>query len=212
MSDEATIETVEPHGATGLPYAAQDIRTERLLLRALNNGDLDDMHAYQTLKDVVRYQSWEVHDHEESAKRLKKRLATSRLEKDGEGIVYAVELPDPAGGHSRVIGDISLFLKSAAWGKFEVGWVFHPAFHGQGYATEAAEAILSLCFDQLGAHRVFAQLDARNETSARLCERVGMQREALLRETEIVKGEWADTAVYALVEHEYQLKRSTAAG
>ena len=206
MSNDAAAptETVEPHGATGLPYAAQELRTERLLLRPLNTGDLDDVHAYQKLKDVVRYLYWEVHDHEESAKHLRKRIAMNRLEKDGEGIVYAVELPDPDGGHGRVIGDMSVFLKSAAWGKFEIGWVFHPAFHGNGFASEAADAVLKLCFDTLGAHRVFAQLDARNEASARLCERIGMRQEALLRETEIFKGEWSDTAVYALLEQEWR--------
>lgn len=206
MSDEATTATIEPRGATGLPYAAQEIRTERLVLRPLNTSDLDDVHAYQKIKDVVRYLNWEVHDHEESAKHLKKRIAMNRIEKDGEGIVYAVELPDPSGDHGRVIGDLSLFLKSGAFGKFEIGWVFHPAFHGQGYAKEAADALLALCFDSLGAHRVFAQLDARNETSARLCERLGMRQEALLRETEIFKGEWADTAVYALLEQDYRTR------
>jgi RimJ/RimL family protein N-acetyltransferase len=118
--------------------------------------------------------------------------------------VFAVELADAEGGQGRVIGHISLFLKNASWGKFEMGWVFHPAVHGRGYATEATQRILELCFDRLGAHRVFAQLDARNDTSARLCERLGMRQEALLRETEIFKGEWTDTAVYAILEQEYR--------
>ena len=208
MTDEAPspTETPAPHGATGLPYAAEELRTDRLVLRPLNSGDLEDVHAYQKLKDVVRYLYWEVHDHDESAEHLKNRIAMSRLEKDGDGIVYAVELPGAEGDRGRVIGDMSVFLKSAVWGKFEIGWVFHPAFHGQGYASEAADAVLKLCFDTLGGHRVFAQLDARNEASARLCERLGMQREALLRETEIFKGEWSDTAVYALLEQEYRAR------
>jgi RimJ/RimL family protein N-acetyltransferase len=195
-----------PHGVTGLPYAAEELHTERLLLRPLNSGDLDDVHAYQKLKDVVRYLYWEVHDHEESAKHLKKRIAMNRLAEDGDGLIYAVELPDPEGGHSRVIGDMSLFLKSARHGQIEVGWVFHPAVHGRGYATEAAEAVLAICFGVLGAHRVFAQLDSRNEASARLCERLGMRHEALLRENEIFKGEWSDTAVYAMLDSEYRAR------
>ena len=63
-----------------------------------------------------------------------------------------------------------------------------------------------MCFDKLGAHRVFAQLDARNEASARLCERLGMHQEALLRENEIFKGEWSSTAVYALLDSEYRAR------
>ena len=208
MSEEAPAPTAEtaPHAATGLPYSAEELRTDRLVLRPLNSGDLDDVHAYQKLKDVVRYLHWEVHDHEESAKHLKKRIAMNRLEKDGDGIVYAVELPDADGGHSRVIGDLSLFLKSGDWAKFEIGWVFHPMFHGNGYATEAAERLLELCFGTLGAHKVFAQLDARNSTSARLCERLGMTQEALLRDTEVSNGEWADTAVFGLLEDEYRAR------
>ncbi|MEO7016636.1 MAG: GNAT family N-acetyltransferase, partial [Leifsonia sp.] len=111
------------HGLIGLPYSAEELPTERLRLRPLNAGDLDDVHSYQKLKDVVRYLYWEVHDHEESAKHLKKRLAMNRLAEDGDGLVFAVELPDPAGGHTRVVGDLSLFLKSAKHGQLEVGWV-----------------------------------------------------------------------------------------
>jgi RimJ/RimL family protein N-acetyltransferase len=211
---EETVSTLEdetsagdaPHGVTGLPYSPEELQTERLRLRPLNAGDLEDVHAYQRIKDVVRYLYWEVHDHEESAKHLKKRLAMNRLSEDGDGIVFAVELPDPDGGHDRVVGDISVFLKSAQHGKIEIGWVFHPAVHGRGYATEAAEAVLDVCFNTLGAHRVFAQLDARNEASARLCERLGMRQEALLRQNEIFKGEWSSTAVYALLDSEYRAR------
>jgi RimJ/RimL family protein N-acetyltransferase len=191
VSDEATTTTTPPHGATGLPYAAEQLRTERLLLRPLNTGDLQDEHSYQKLKDVVRYLYWEVHDHDESAEHLRKRIAMNRLAENGDGIVFAVELADPQGGPGRAIGHISLFLKNANWGKFEIGWVFHPA-------------VLELCFDSLGAHRVFAQLDAHNDASARLCEQIGMRQEALLRETEIFKGEWSDTAVYAILEQEFR--------
>ena len=119
MSDEATTTAVEPHGARNLPYAAQQLRTERLLLRPLNTGDLEDVHAYQKLKDVVRYLYWEVHDHDESAEHLRKRIAMNRLAENGDGIVFAVELFDPEGGPGRVIGDISLFLKNANWGKVQ---------------------------------------------------------------------------------------------
>jgi RimJ/RimL family protein N-acetyltransferase len=126
------------------------------------------------------------------------------LHQDGDGIVYAVELLDADGGHTRIIGHMSMFLKSAQWAQVELGWVFHPAIHGRGYATEATKRLLELAFGTLGAHRVFAQLDARNEASARLCEIVGMRQEALLREREIKDDRWVDTAIYSLLEDEYR--------
>jgi RimJ/RimL family protein N-acetyltransferase len=50
--------------------------------------------------------------------------------------------------------------------------------------------------------RVIAQLDPRNAPSARVCERVGMTREAHLREDYWTKGEWADTLIYGLLARE----------
>ncbi|MEO7006228.1 MAG: GNAT family protein [Terrimesophilobacter sp.] len=206
MSDTAVSLDKAPHGLIGLPYSAVSMTTARLCLRPLRRSDLDDVHAYQNREDVVRYLNWEVRDHEQSAEHLNQRRAMTRLARDGDGLVFAVELPDPAGVHSRVIGDMSVFLRSAADAQLEVGWVFHPATHGRGFATEAALAIVGLCFDSLGAHRVFAELDPRNEASAHLCERLGMHREAHLRENKIFKGQWGDTACYAILASEWRTR------
>lgn len=197
-----------------LPYPACEMRTERLLLRPLTKNDVENLHSsYQKRADVVRYLQWEVHDHDEPSKNLEKRMAMAELSRDGDGLMFAAELPDPDGGHGRVIGDVSVFLKSAKDAQFEVGWVFHPAVHGKGYATEAAQALLCLCFETLGAHRVFAELDPRNEASARLCEILGMRQEALLKEREMVDGQWHDMAIYALLapEHAANLEHSSNA-
>lgn len=206
MSESMRPTTDNPHGLTALPYSAEPITTERLCLRPLRRSDLDDVHAYQKRADVVRYLNWEVRDHDQSAEHLEKRRAMTQLAKDGDGLIFAAELPDPAGGHGRVVGDMSVFLKSAADAQLEIGWVFHPAAHGHGFATEAALAILGLCFDGLGAHRVFAELDPRNEASARLCGRLGMRQEAHLRENQIFKGEWGDTACFAMLAAEWNAR------
>jgi RimJ/RimL family protein N-acetyltransferase len=199
-----TTEVPTTTGLTALPYEPCELRTERLILRPLTKNDVDDLHAaYQKRKDVVRYLRWEVHDHDEPAKNLEKRIAMTRLKNDGDGLIYSVELPDPAGGEGRIIGDMSVFLKSAKDAQLEVGWIFHPAVYGKGYAPEAARALLDLCFGELEAHRVFAELDARNEASARLCETLGMRQEALLRERELVDDEWHDMAIYAILASEY---------
>ncbi|WP_308466870.1 GNAT family N-acetyltransferase [Rathayibacter soli] len=205
MSDTTTQTRERADGS--LPYLPSELITKRLVLRPLTKDDLDSMHAeYQKRKAVVRYLRWEVHDHDEPSRNLVKRLAMDQLTHDGDGLIYAVELPDAAGEgeNGRAIGDVSVFLKSKADAQFEVGWVFHPAAHGHGFATEAAHALLDLCFNTLGAHRVFAELDARNEASARLCELVGMRQEALLRERELVDGEWHDMAIYAVLDSEYK--------
>src|SRR5690625_3551255 len=109
MADDAsTVTTTAPAaGLRNLPFSAEPVRTERLLLRPLRASDLDDVHAYQGREDVVRYLQWEVRDREQTAAHLTQRIAMARLAKDGDSISYALELPDPSGGHSRVVGDLN---------------------------------------------------------------------------------------------------------
>ncbi|MBM0258068.1 GNAT family N-acetyltransferase [Micromonospora sp. 4G55] len=103
-----------------------------------------------------------------------------------------------------VIGDVLLIWTSVAHRQGEIGYVLHPDHAGHGYATEAAREMLRLGFDELGLHRIVGRLDARNTASARVLERLGMRREAHLRENELVKGEWTDEAVYALLAREWR--------
>ncbi|GAB2442862.1 hypothetical protein GCM10027187_01070 [Streptosporangium sandarakinum] len=74
---------------------------------------------------------------------------------------------------------------------------------GRGFATEAVRALIGVAFERCGMHRVIARLDARNEASARLCQRVGMVKEAHLRRDYWMKGEWADTLIYGLLAEQW---------
>lgn len=65
-----------------------------------------------------------------------------------------------------MIGDCSVVPKSRAHARVAVGWVVHPDWHGQGFATEAAAAVLDLTFGELGEHRVYPIL-ARDWQAAR---------------------------------------------
>ncbi|MHA7984674.1 GNAT family N-acetyltransferase [Rathayibacter sp. CAU 1779] len=204
-----TSETTIGAGLLALPFETREIATERLRLRPLTKADLEHRSEnYQKRTDVVRYLRWEAHDHDEPAKNLEKRIALERLSRDGDGLIFAVELcaTDGSTDH-RVIGDVSISVKSSKDAQVEIGWVFHPAVHGRGFATEAATALLGIAFGELGAHRVYAELDAANEASARLCEILGMTREALLRERDNIEGEWHDVAIFGLLESEFAAAR-----
>jgi RimJ/RimL family protein N-acetyltransferase len=84
-----------------------------------------------------------------------------------------------------------------------IGWTLHPDHVGNGYMTEAAGAVLKLAFRELGLHRVSAELDPRNRSSAALCERLAMGQEAVFREDLWFKGEWGDTAVFAIIDRDW---------
>jgi RimJ/RimL family protein N-acetyltransferase len=58
-------------------------------------------------------------------------------------------------------------------------------------------------FTSLGLHRISADTTSPNVASWRLMERLGMRREAHLREAEFRDGEWIDYFIYAILVHEW---------
>ena len=198
MGDEAVLRVTEP------------LRTERLVLRTLTPDDLDDVFAYAGRDDVIRYLPWPKRNRDEVAEHLSRRLNTT-LAADGDVIVLGMELPpspsDPT-AHPRIIGDMTLVLSSIEHRQATIGWVLNPEYESRGFATEAASRVLSLAFDDLGSHRVVAELDPRNTSSAALCTRLGMRHEAHFVHSEIFKGEWGDLAVYAILDVEWNARNA----
>jgi RimJ/RimL family protein N-acetyltransferase len=182
------------------------IRTERLILRRYTEDDLDDVYDIQSRSDVVRYLYWGTRDREQARESLRMKMASSALGEEGDNLTLAVVLPETG----KVIGDVLLIWLSAEHRQGEIGYIFHPDHGGRGYATEAAEVMLRLGFEGLGLHRVIGRLDARNTASARVLERLGMRREAHLVQNELVKEEWTDEIVYAMLEDEWRARRVPA--
>lgn len=90
----------------------------------------------------------------------------------------------------------------------EIGWVLHHDHVGHGYATEAVESTLEICFEQLGLRRVVAGCFADNVASWQLMERVGMRRERhALADALHRSGEWMDSFDYALLADEWRQQR-----
>ena len=87
---------------------------------------------------------------------------------------------------------------------YEVGWVLHKAYHGRGYATEAAMALLKYGFESLRLHRVIATCQPENTPSYRVMEKLGMRREGFFRQC-IYRGDdqWWDEYFYAMLADEW---------
>lgn len=181
------------------------IRTDRLLLRLYTEDDLDDVYAIQRRSDVARYLYRGPRNLDEARESLAKKIASNRLRTEGDDLTLAVVLPETG----RVIGDVLLMWVSGEHRQGEIGYVFHPDHGGHGYATEAARVMLRLGFEGLGLHRIAGRLDARNTASAGVLERLGMRREALLVQNELVKGEWTDEMIYAILKDEWRAQSDT---
>ncbi|MGB3439401.1 MAG: GNAT family protein [Actinophytocola sp.] len=178
------------------------IRTARLILRQFADSDLDTLHAYHSLPEVARFLLWEARTRAESAKSLKFRIEHPTIEKEGDGVVFAVEHQETG----ELVGEVNLRWLSVEQGSGELGFIFDPRHQGHGYAREATVEVLRMGFEQLGLHRIIGRADGRNAASAKLMERLGMRKEAHFVQNEIVKGEWADEVVYAMLAREWKAR------
>lgn len=188
--------TAHPLARVGWP-----LRTPRLTLRLGEARDAEPTWAYRRLPSVGE---WLTEIPEDLAAYEVKFVDPERL-----AATVVVELD------GRLIGDFMLQIEDA-WAQTEVadqargaqaelGWVLDPAFTGHGCATEAVQALLAACFEQLGVRRVVANCFLDNETSWRLMERLGMRREVhAVAESLHRSGRWLDTVAYAILADEWQ--------
>ncbi|HEY3561890.1 MAG TPA: GNAT family N-acetyltransferase [Kribbella sp.] len=179
------------------------IETDRLILRRYVENDYDDLLKLQSDPDVARFLLHDVRTPEQVKEALAGRLADVAMDTDGQALTVAVILRD-TGQH---LGEVTLFMNNVEQRTGEIGYVFHPESHGHGYAAEASAELLRIGFEELGLHRIIARLDARNDASAKLLNRLGLRQEAHFVKNEYLKGEWTDELVFAMLFEEWD-KRS----
>jgi len=86
------------------------------------------------------------------------------------------------------------------------------AFQKQGFALEALEGVLKLCFEEAQLHRVSAACDGRNSAAVKLLENLGLRREGEFVKDNLLHGEWTDTVWYAALRENYADRHTTARG
>ncbi|MNB88906.1 putative ribosomal N-acetyltransferase YdaF [compost metagenome] len=87
-------------------------------------------------------------------------------------------------------------------GKFnhgELAYWIGEEFWGNGFATEAAEAMVKFAFEDRLYHKVFARYFSSNAGSGKVMEKVGMSREGILRDHIRKEGRYVDLVHYGII-------------
>ena len=172
--------------------------TGRLIIRHFTETDLPDLLAYQTHPDMQKYEAMEPKTEEQAAQFLARQASPEAWAGAG-WLAFAVYHP----GDGKVIGEVGVFVEKEPKSEGNVGWMLHPDYHGQGYAVEAAKVLIRYTFIERNLHRLTSGCDARNTASWKLMERLGMRREGHFRQSRLLRGEWQDEYLYALLREEW---------
>ena len=167
------------------------VETPRLLLRPFAPDDWRAVHAYASDPAVMKYIP--------GGAMSEDQVRAFAGQNEGDEAKAAVVLKP----EDRLIGHLP-FHPWYAPRIYEIGWVFDPRYHGRGYATEAAAALLRHGFETLGLHRIVATCQPENAASWRVMEKIGMRREAHFRRCfQVDESTWLDEYLYAILEEDW---------
>jgi RimJ/RimL family protein N-acetyltransferase len=180
-----------------MPLPTPTLDTARLRLRPFRDADAGALFALHSDPHVLRY--WDSPPWTDPSRAAGFLTTCRQLEEEGTGVRLAVV----RGDDGAFLGWCGLSRWNPTYRSAAIGYVLAATAWGQGYATEAARAVLGWAFARLDLNRVQAETDTRNIASARVLEKLGFVREGTLREDCVVDGEVSDSWVYGLLRREW---------
>ena len=174
------------------------LNAPRVQLRWLTANDVDGLFAVFSDREMMRYWSTPAMTDRAEAESLLARIHEFFRAKSG--FQWGVERKEDG----RLLGTCTLFHVDAANMRAEVGYGLGSEYWYHGYMLEALTALIDYAFGTLKLRRLEADVDPRNENSMRILDKLGFQREGLLRERWNVGDEIQDTAFLGLLAREWR--------
>ncbi len=151
------------------------LQTQRLEIRRWNlSADLDDALAIYGDAQTMRFIPCDALDRDQTTRLIERMI--EREQQNGFGI-WAVLLKEGP----RLIGACGVTYIPGHAQDVEIAWLFNKAYHGNGYATEAAKAVMRLAFEDLQLPLLYALIDRENAASIAVANRLGMEYDRIIR-------------------------------
>lgn len=174
------------------------LETSRLILRVPEAADPPALNAaiLESFPELARWMPWSV---EPQSIEDTQAFCTEARENWEADVRYGVIMINKDDG--AIVGGTG--YPSLDWEvpKFEIGYWCRTSFAGQGYVSEATQALALLAFESLDAVRVELRMDDLNRRSWRVAERMGFELEGILRaDVRNNDGSVRNTRIYAMVD------------
>ncbi|MBV8326912.1 GNAT family N-acetyltransferase [Chryseobacterium sp.] len=166
------------------------IKTERLLLSQLEEKDIPLITEYLKHKIYSDLTSNIPYPYTENDAKLWLKMSLDAFE-NNSGYTFAIR--DQEG---QLMGAIGLHDRDDD--KAEMGYWIGIPFWNKGYVTEAAKAIVDFGFTKMNFNKIFATHFLHNPASGKIMEKIGMEKEAVLKQHIKKDGEYLDLVQYSI--------------
>ena len=170
------------------------INTKQLLLRPYIPEDWERVHLYASIPEFSQFDVWGPNSIEDT-----KKFVAECIAKAAERPIQRYELAVVLKAQNALIGGCTLKRNVTVDIEAGIGYAINPGYQSNGYATEAALALIQFAFEALALSRVYAECDTRNGASRRVMEKAGMQLVAVLRNHQEIKGVMTDSFRYEIL-------------
>ena len=168
------------------------LTTPRLILRPFCEKDIPAAYRnWCSDPEVTRYLRWEAHHQVEKAERMLQQWLSRYA--SGETYYWGITLKD-----GEMIGSIGVDITSAFDLQGSLGYKIGSRWWHQGYAKEAAKAVIDYMFRFTDLERLDAYHAVENAASGRVMAAAGMRYEGLLRSYYRTRAGFHDCALYAI--------------
>lgn len=174
------------------------LESERIILKEMIEENWRGVHNYASQSIVCQYQPWGPNTEDESKCFVKQIIEDAKIVPRSR-FVFAVFDK----GNNEMIGAGEFNLRDASNKAGEIGYIIHPDYWGKGIATEVAQLLIELGFNEFNLHRIYATCDPRNSGSIKVLEKNRMTKEGRMREDLWVKDGWRDSFLYSVLEQEW---------
>lgn len=175
----------------------RNLSTPNLQLRPLSETDIQ---AYFDLfSDAETMAYWSDEPIATIAEAREKLADDIRWANSDEALCWGIALPESG----RLLGKVNLYFFSRQNRRAEIGYILDRRYWSRGLMTEVLEAVLNYAFDELGLHRIEADVDPGHAASLALLEKLGFKQEGVLRDRWFVHGQWHDSVMLGLLAPEY---------
>jgi RimJ/RimL family protein N-acetyltransferase len=173
---------------------------DRVQLRWLTHEDSDALFDVFGDPEVVRYWSSPALEGRSAATALVDEIHEYR--RAGSLFQWGVARSDD----DFVIGTCTLASIDRQHQRAEIGFALRRDAWGQGLAAEALDLLIRHAFDEMGLHRLEADVDPENTSSLRLLSRRGFRDEGRMRQRWRHSGQWRDSVMLALLAPEWRAR------
>jgi RimJ/RimL family protein N-acetyltransferase len=164
------------------------IESDRLIIREMQVDDFDSIHAYASLEDILIYEVWGPNSESDTRDFIKLAKTT---QEDSPRTTFELVVEQKA--TKKVIGGFGLRILKGNKLKANFGYIIHPDYWNNGFATEACKLGTQYLSKRYGIQTFVATCDVGNLASKRVLEKCGMHLIKRLDQHIRMKGRLRDT-------------------